>query len=420
MLFGMLSKIGPAIGVALLAVGGFLSFQSLNAYPGTTLGLASACIRNADGSTGFGCARTNDEAQEQTSSQVAKTTYRIIGVGDIMMGSDYPEPRMDPRVTPGADPADVIGAGIKNLFQSGDVVFGNYEGTLHTSNAGAKYCRNPAICFVFRSPPFHAEYLKSAGFTMMSNANNHARDFGEEGRTATFANLRAAGLAVSGADDADRRLAIQTLQDGTKVSLVSFGHNPGLPAVQNLNGVRALVSQAQKVSDIVLVSCHIGAEGSVHNRVTRSTEMFLDENRGNPLAFARAAVDAGADVVFCHGPHIPRAIEVYNGRFIAYSLGNFWTYGRFNLSGYSGAAPIADLDIAKDGSLIAARIVSARQDRPGGPYFDPAGTAARRIEELSKRDIPESGIEIALDGTVSWTPSVVAAEAQDDSGLAPN
>jgi len=400
--FHKLSKIGGVIGISFLALGGSIHHQSSNAFAEITLILASAGAQDPDARTGFSGAQANDETQGQTSSQVAKASYRIIGVGDIMMGSDYPEPRMDPRVTPGSDPADVIGAEMKSLFQSGDVVFGNYEGTLHTSNAGAKNCRNPAICFVFRSPPFHAKYLKSAGFTMMSNANNHARDFGEEGRRATFANLRATGMSVSGADDADRRLAIQTLHDGTKVSLVSFGHNPGLPTVQDLNGVRALVSKAQEASDIVVVSCHIGAEGSAHDRVTRSTEMFLGENRGNPFAFARTAVDAGADVVFCHGPHIPRAIEVYNGRFIAYSLGNFWTYGRFNLSGYNGTAPIADLDVAKDGSLIAAQIVSIRQDRPGGPYLDPAGTAARRIADLSKRDIPESGIEIALDGTVSW------------------
>ena len=197
-------------------------------------------------------------------------------------------------------------------------------------------------------------------------------------------------------------MAIQTLEDGTKVSLVSFGHNPGLPAVQDIGGVRALVAQAASQSDLVVVSCHIGAEGSRHDRVTRSTELFLGENRGNPFAFARAAVDAGADAVFCHGPHIPRAMEVYKDRFIAYSLGNFWTYGRFNLSGHNGLAPIADITVGKDGALQSAKIHSARQDRPGGPYMDPTGAAAKRMAELSQRDIPESGISIAADGTVSW------------------
>lgn len=341
-------------------------------------------------------------AEEFDAALGGSAPYRIIGVGDIMMGSDYPSPRMDPKINPGSDPADVIGQEMKDLFKSADVVFGNFEGTLYTSDAGAKYCRNPAVCYVFRSPLFHAKYLKDAGFTMLSNANNHARDFGEGGRTSTFNTLRAAGFVVSGADQDGRRIGVQTLDDGTKVSLVSFGHNPGLPKVHDLAGVRSLVSRADAQSDIVVVSCHIGAEGSKHNRVTRRTEIFLGENRGNPMAFARAAVDAGADAVFCHGPHIPRAIEVYKGRFIAYSLGNFWTYGRFNLSGHNGLAPIADITVGKDGALETARIVSARQDRPGGPYIDKTGAAARRTAELSMRDIPESGISIAADGTVSW------------------
>lgn len=402
-------RIGAVAAIAVLVGGVTVTLGPIGNSGSVELGAAIASAKEAAVAAGQGQPDAFSQAFDeksatdaQAATQSEQSSYRIIGVGDIMMGSDYPSPRMDPKIKPGADPADVIGTEMKQLFQSGDVVFGNFEGTLYTSSAGAKYCRNPRVCYVFRSPPFHAAYLKDAGFTMMSNANNHARDFGEAGRTATFNNLREAGFAVSGADQPGRRMAVQTLEDGTRVSLVSFGHNPGLPKVHNLAGVRSLVSQAQAKSDIVVVSCHIGAEGSKYNRVTRSTETFLGENRGNPMAFARAAVDAGADAVFCHGPHIPRAIEVYKGRFIAYSLGNFWTYGRFNLSGHNGLVPIADIDVAKDGSLVGARIVSARQDRPGGPYIDTTGAAARRVAELSRRDIPESGISIAADGTVSW------------------
>jgi hypothetical protein len=331
-----------------------------------------------------------------------RTTYRVVGVGDIMMGSDWPTPIMDPRITQSGDPAALLGPDISTLFRQSDVVFGNFEGTMHTSSANAKACGNPAVCFTFRSPPFHAQYLRRAGFTLVSNANNHSRDFGEGGRAQTYLNLTGAGLAVSGADTPDTRVGVQTLQDGTRFALVAFGHNPGLLQVGDLRRVGEMVREAGRRADIVIVSCHIGAEGEGRSQVTRANELFLGENRGNPYAFARAAVDAGADIVFCHGPHIPRAIEVYRGRFIAYSLGNFWTYGRFNLRGNSGLAPIAALEVARDGSLASARIVSARQDRPGGPYHDPDGAAARRIAELTARDFPESGIAIAPDGTVSW------------------
>ncbi|HVQ08350.1 MAG TPA: CapA family protein [Allosphingosinicella sp.] len=331
-----------------------------------------------------------------------RASYRVIGVGDIMMGSDWPAPIMDARVTPSADPADLLGREISGLFRGGDVVFGNVEGTIHTRSDNPKACGNPSVCFTFRSPPFHAQYLRRAGFTLVSNANNHSGDFGAPGRAETYRNLTGAGLAVSGGDAPATRIGIQTLADGTRFALVAFGHNPGLMQVTDLARLSLMVREAGRQADVVIVSCHIGAEGEGRSAITRGNELFLGENRGNPYAFAHAAVDAGADIVFCHGPHIPRAIEVYRGRFIAYSLGNFWTYGRFSLRGSSTLAPIAALDVGRDGRLVAARIVSARQDRPGGPYYDPGGAAARRIAALTAQDFPDSGLSIAEDGTVRW------------------
>ena len=331
-----------------------------------------------------------------------RDTVRIIGVGDIMMGSDWPQPYLDERMQPGGDPAEVLGADLLALLRSGDVTFGNFEGTLHGSDEGAKACRNPAVCYTFRSPPWHAAYLRDAGFTMLSNANNHARDFGEGGRAATYRNLVAAGFAVSGGDADATRYGLQKLADGTRVALVAFGHNPGLMRVQDLPRVTELVRAAAARADIVVVSCHIGAEGSAHERLTRAPETFLGEDRGDPMAFARRAVDAGADVVLCHGPHVPRAIEVYKERFIAYSLGNFWTFGRFNLRGMNGLAPVVDLAVARDGALRRARIVSALQAAPGGPRLDPTGAAAELMGRQSARDLPEAGIEIGADGEVRW------------------
>ncbi|MGP1282550.1 MAG: CapA family protein [Parasphingopyxis sp.] len=343
-------------------------------------------------------------APEQPAAAVpdGPRTYTILGVGDIMMGSDWPEPGMDPRIIPGGDPAMVMGPELAAVFGEADVVFGNYEGTIHASDEDAKTCGNPRFCYVFRSPPFHADYLRRAGFTILSNANNHARDFGESGRTATYANLARTGMAVAGGDREGMRIGVQTLDDGRRVALVAFGHNPGLLSVSNYARVTEMVRAADAQADIVMVSCHIGAEGARYDRVTRDTETFLEENRGNPFRFARTAVDAGADIVFCHGPHIPRAVEVYQGRFIAYSLGNFWTYGRFNLRGDNGLAPVARLEVDGEGALVAADIVSARQDRPGGPYLDRSNAAAQRIAVLTARDFPESRVRIDAAGRLDW------------------
>jgi hypothetical protein len=328
--------------------------------------------------------------------------YQIVAVGDTMIGSDYPAEYLDPRVTESGDPASIIGTDLTALFKGADIAFANFEGTMHSSTEGAKACSNPATCYTFRSPPFHAAFLKRAGFTMLSNANNHSRDFGEANRTTTFKNLTAAGFAVSGADTPDTRFGVQTLADGTKAVLVAFGHNPGLMKVQELARVKTLVQEAATKGSIVIVSCHIGAEGRIHNRITRAPEVFLNEDRGNPFAFARTAVDAGADAVFCHGPHIPRAVEVYKGRFIAYSLGNFWTYGSFNLRDENGLAPVADIRVGKDGSLLSARIVSAKQTKPGSPAFDPSHAAAKQIGMLTARDFAETGVTVAPTGEISW------------------
>ncbi len=344
----------------------------------------------------------NPQAKALNTTVVTPAGYRIIGVGDMMLGSDYPVEYLDPRVTDGGDPASVIGQEMVSLFKSADVTFGNFEGTMHTSTEGAKACGDPKVCYIFRSPPHHAAYIRRAGFNMLSNANNHSRDFGEAARAVTFKNLTAAGFAVSGADTPDTRFGIHTMKDGTKAVLVAFGHNPGLMKVQELARVRTLVQEAGTKGDIVIVSCHIGAEGRTQSRVTRATEMFLGEDRGNPFAFARTAVDAGADIVFCHGPHIARAVEVYKGRFIAYSLGNFWTYGSFNLRDENGHAPIADLRIAKDGALMSARIVSARQDKPGAPYLDSNNAAAKQIAMLTARDFPETGVSVSPTGEINW------------------
>ncbi len=101
-----------------------------------------------------------------------------------------------------------------------------------------------------------------------------------------------------------------------------------------------IVRHLADTCDIVIVSFHGGAEGANYQHVTKDYEMYYTENRGNVYSFAHRMIDAGADVIFGHGPHITRAVEVYNERFIAYSLGNFCTYGRFNLSGPNGIAPV--------------------------------------------------------------------------------
>jgi poly-gamma-glutamate capsule biosynthesis protein CapA/YwtB (metallophosphatase superfamily) len=326
--------------------------------------------------------------------------YKIIGVGDVMMGSDYPQPIMDPKVTPGADPAAMLGAPLAKLLKDADVTFGNYEGTMHTLNTGAKFCRNPTQCYVFRSPTFHAEVLRRVGFNLMSTANNHAGDFGDAGRMATYDALRRAGIFVAGPDRDGFRTTVMRLADGTRVGLAAFGHNPGIPWLTDIPRAQNIVRDLRRNCDIVIVSFHGGAEGGAVLRVPRQTEIFLNENRGDVWRFSHAVVDAGAHIVFGHGPHVPRAIDVHKRAFIAYSLGNFWTYGRFNLKGPNGIAPVAEVNIDKTGHIHSVRLHSVMQEHPGGPRLDPSGAAAKLVAQLTLQDFPEIHAQFLPDGRV--------------------
>jgi hypothetical protein len=152
--------------------------------------------------------------------------------------------------------------------------------------------------------------------------------------------------------------------------------------------------------DIVVVSFHGGAEGQDVMHLPFGEEEYYGEPRGDVVLFARRVIDAGADLVIGHGPHVVRAIELYNGRLIAYSLGNFATYYGISVDGLKGVAPILITTLNGDGRFIDGRIVSTIQVRPGGPRPDERHRALRLIRDLSIEDFGEPGIRFIPDGRI--------------------
>ena len=152
----------------------------------------------------------------------------------------------------------------------------------------------------------------------------------------------------------------------------------------------------------MIVSFHAGAEGAKHQHVTRQTETFYGENRGNVYDFSRKMIDAGGDVIFGHGPHVTRAIDIYQDRFIAYSLGNFCTYGRFNLRGVNGIAPIVKIKTDSSGKFLAGQVIPIVQPGAGGPKFDSKNRAIKVIQDLTQKDFPESQLSIDDSGIISY------------------
>ena len=330
-------------------------------------------------------------------------SVRLVGVGDTMMGTNFPDDeRLNPDLVPGADLAAIIGEDLLELLRGADATFGNMEGSLFDGESEHKPCRNPERCYVFRSPEFHGGFLREMGFDAMSLANNHSGDFREMGRAATMATLARNGIAFAGIDEPGARTATVLLESGVRVGFVAFAPNWGTLDLNDHGRAQQIVGELDAGHDIVVVSFHGGAEGAEMTRVPREMEIFVGEQRGDVYGFAHAVIDAGADVVLGHGPHVPRAVEVYRGRFIAYSLGNFWTYGRFNLQDLAGIAPVVDLEISPgDGRLITARIHSIRQEGWGVPLIDPSGAALGAVAEFTDRDFPESVLQFEDDGRIT-------------------
>lgn len=323
--------------------------------------------------------------------QGKKDTITIIGVGDIMLGTSYPEGYLPPD-----DGKDLL-TPVEKILQNATITFGNHEGTLFDGKGTPKQCANPAMCYAFKSPERYAQYLKRAGFDLMSVANNHSGDFGPQARERTMQVLQAAGIANSGTT---AKPFVILERGGIKYGLASFAPNNGTQSINNHKEAKRIVSYLDSLCDIVIVSFHGGAEGKTRQHVPRENEIFLGENRGNVYKFARTVIDAGADVVFGHGPHVTRAVDLYKDRFIIYSLGNFATYGRFNLDGAAGIAPIMKVLVDKDGKFLKGEIIATKQIGEGEPVIDENGEVIKKIKALTREDIPEARLIITDDGVV--------------------
>jgi poly-gamma-glutamate capsule biosynthesis protein CapA/YwtB (metallophosphatase superfamily) len=329
----------------------------------------------------------------------AKDTLTFAAVGDIMMGRNWPE---ESPMLPPQDGALTFES-VREHLQSADVTVGNLEGVLLDSGGVPKRCQNPNVCFNFRMPERYVKHLVDAGFDLLSVANNHSGDFGAPGRAATARALKEAGLGFAGVLESAETYVLE--KDGVRYGFAAFAPNVGTTSFHDLPKAKELIQDLRKRSDIVIVSMHIGGEGGPNvSRVMRKQEIFVGENRGNPYEFARFAIDNGADMVLGHGPHVVRAIDIYKGKFIAYSLGNFATNAGVKITGPNGYAPIVKIRTDKNGNFIDGQIISAVQQGENGerrPILDPTGTCIKEIKRLTEQDIPETGLIIHSDGKIT-------------------
>ena len=337
------------------------------------------------------------------SSSLVSAQVKIVAVGDIMLGTAYP----DPNDLPSKGNNHLLDS-LSSYLSDGNVTFGNLEGALTDNLSQPKNCGG--ICYFFGMPTRYGKALKKAGFDVVSIANNHSSDFGAIGRKSTKQTLDTLGIKYAGTLDCET--SIFTI-DSIKYGFCAFAPNSQTVKITNIPYAEKIVHQLADSVDIVIVSFHGGAEGPTMQHITRKTEVYVGENRGNVYEFAHRMIDAGADVLLGHGPHVTRAVEVYKDRFIAYSMGNFCTYNNVSVKGVNGLAPIFQIYTDSTGVFDKAQIIPTYQTKHQAPKIDKYNRVIHIIQNLTKTDFPEMSnvITILDDGwitkkTTSKTPSL--------------
>ena len=281
----------------------------------------------------------------------ARPRITIVAVGDILFGR-YLTDRSYARVV--REVADPFGD-VAPILRGADLAFANLENPVRT--APDDFYINWLL--TFRSEPGDAAMLVDAGFDVLSIANNHMRDIGPSSPTMTRAHLDRAGLVAVGAGK-DAAAAYQpalVVRNGVRVAFIARTvWLKGISEPVNVDGAVAmtqnrdlpgdLVAEVERVRaelepDFVVVSLHWGWEYEIHPDSSQRKA-------------ARMAIDAGADLVIGHHPHVVQDVEYYRGGVIAYSLGNFL----FDAGG-RGQRKSAILEVTLDGRGDERQVIAA-------------------------------------------------------------
>jgi poly-gamma-glutamate capsule biosynthesis protein CapA/YwtB (metallophosphatase superfamily) len=352
----------------------------------------------------YGCDGTQPATQEAKvktvpalKSPIAKKTsdsISIVAVGDIMLGTSYPN---DNTLPP--DSALNSFKHVKNYLQNADLTFGNLEGTLVDGGQPANYKLHlKSKAYLFRMPAKYGGILKHAGFDVLSLANNHIGDFAEKGRESTVKLLDSLGIHHAGLlEHPSAEFEIK----GVKYGFCAFAPNSHTISILDMKAAAKIISELKQRCDVVIVSFHGGAEGVEFEHVASGSESYFGERRGDLRAFAHNAIDNGADLVLGHGPHVSRAMEVYKNRLVAYSLGNFCTYRSIGIAGVTGIAPLLKVYINTRGEFLSGKIISIKQSRERRVEPDTLHRAAKRIKWLTSADFPGNGLDISETGVLT-------------------
>ncbi|MGC4852710.1 CapA family protein [Micromonospora sp. DT4] len=341
------------------------------------------------GGTGAPLSTAGPKASGDASTSGGGGAISLSATGDIIMGNA---------------PSRLPAAGGKGFFDSvtgalkADLVMGNLEEPLTVDTGTGKCGANSTRCFQFRAPPEYAAHLRDAGFRVLNQANNHGYDYGPKGYENTHKALEKYDLEHTGAPDEITVVDVK----GVKVAVAGFSSYFWSNSLVDIAEAKTVVAKAATMADLVVVQVHMGGEGADKTRVKPGTELFLGENRGDPVRFSHAMIDAGADLIVGHGPHVLRGMEFYRGRLIAYSLGNFAGGGNsLSNAGRLGWGGVLKVSLKPDGSWGGGSFTSTYMNSAGEPTMDPDDRGLGLVTELSRIDFPQGGARFDGQGRIT-------------------
>lgn len=251
---------------------------------------------------------TIEEQEAEKEAETEPVSITISAAGDCTLGTDeYFDPSTSLNAYYDSNGPEYFFQNVKSIFDADDLTIVNMEGTLTEETA------RQDKTYAFKGPAEYAQILTSGGVEAANLANNHSHDYGDKSYTDTIETIEAAGIVSFGYD----RTAVMDV-NGIKVGLVgTYELADGMGCEDEMiANIKAVEEQG---AQIVIVSFHWGLE----------RENYPTENQVN---LAHSAIDNGADLVLGHHPHVLEGIEVYNGKNIVYSLGNFCFGGNSNPS----------------------------------------------------------------------------------------
>ncbi len=323
---------------------------------------------------------------EQTTPMIS-----IAAVGDLMMSSWIIDVVKEKGVHYPFD-------GTRAILSAVDIAIANLEAPLTAD--GEEFADKK---YTFKAPPHFVSGIAAAGFDVVTLANNHIIDFGCEGLSNTMTTLQNAGIEHSGAGENRRQACSPAFIDVNGVSVAFLGFSMTYPkefwATPDSCGtcypteelLHRVISECEQQADLTVVSFHWGAE-----KHTMPREYQVE--------YGRMAIDFGADLVLGHHPHVLQGLELYKGKLIAYSLGNYV------FASYSNVAKTSVILKAKidAGGLVLARLTPINVHN-AVVEFQPLPLAGRAkksvLDDLNAMSAPLNGGKKLIDDDGYILPS---------------